>query len=1163
MNKVQYSLKRNKQKLGIIYKYYSNYNFRLAAKYAKLYEETQIKEKHILFESRDGKSFTDSPLAMYLYLFYSEQYKDYSFYWSYTEDLEEQKELLPYDNRVKFVKRNSNEYLECLTSCQYVINNSTFQAFYTKKENQIYINTWHGTPLKKMGYDMPDEVFGSKNVMRNLLMSDYFLSPNEYTSNIFRRAYKLDGLYDGEILEHGYPRCDFTTSENVYEETITKLQKYLNLDLNKKIILYTPTWKGNNFQTPENNVEQILQEIKYLQNDLGNQYQILCKVHPFSYRQIKNSGLLDEFLIPDYFDANQILSITDILITDYSSIFMDFLVTRKPIIFYCWDKESYSENRGMYLNDTYLPGPVVSTIFEVKDIIDNLDFYTDKYKDKYEKLMNRMCSMQTGNVTSEIVDYIFQKKNSDIKICQLPKKEKLLIYGGALKANGITEALMSLIDNLDLSKYDITILTNSYIRHHGDEESVVLNNIKKLLTKVRVLFKFGEPCYTLEEHLQDKKAFEDTKNEINYPILAYKRESNRLNACCNFDIAIDYSGYSYYWGTMIAFANSSKHYIYQHNDLYEEQFKVVNGKQVHYQNLQGIFKLYSKFDKIVNVSQSICEVNSNKLSKYAEKSKFIYAHNILRVDKILNYQNSEHIFNNIKYNSIQNINIRFVSKTKELSYISSLESKDYKQMTIKGSLTGIMQCYFNGEYYIKFMYKGLIYGWCKLSDIVPSRDEIINEQELDLLVRVNQMQGFYYYNFPYNTGENCVMLGYMSKLWGAILKAKKEIVTSGGIFLQIFYGKEEIGWCRKEALTVLPQHNFKLLKDYATTRLKIDSRITSIQKINMVGTLKPGNHTLYRNPPGSYKAQVQGNIDSDKTYLITSKVVASNIISYYLKEDIDGNVVGSWIDQKSLANITEPSNIPIDNKTYMWKRSWFNVYQTPSLNTDDIQIMVNANELQEFDVLEQQGNAYKIKVRKNQIYYVDKSDLIENIVSDNQEFKLDSTKLNFVNVARLSPEKNQLNLVEAVNLLLTDHPEYREDFRLYIIGNGVLFNDLDRMITKYQLDDQIKLLGRLDQPSSIMKQCRALIFPSIYEGQGLVLLEALTLGLDIIASDIPTSQEVLENGRYGLLAKGTDANSLKDAIFNYLNNHYEFDHFDYKLYNQNAIDELMTILSMN
>src|SRR5699024_2376540 len=178
------------------------------AKYSKWYEKLSLKNNYVFYETRDGKSMTDSPYAIFKYLLQKHECKDLVHVWSisdkdYLKTL--QKKFKNFDN-VKFVLKDSDQYLKYLASCKYLFNNSTFTNIYTVKEGQVYTNTWHGTPLKHMGFDIDGDPAGSRNVLRNFLSAKFLLSPNNFTTNIFKNSFKLEGLYDGSIVEEGYPR---------------------------------------------------------------------------------------------------------------------------------------------------------------------------------------------------------------------------------------------------------------------------------------------------------------------------------------------------------------------------------------------------------------------------------------------------------------------------------------------------------------------------------------------------------------------------------------------------------------------------------------------------------------------------------------------------------------------------------------------------------------------------------------------------------------------------------------------------------------------------------------------------------------------------------------------------------------------------------------------
>src|SRR5690606_13267081 len=171
-------------------------------------------------------------------------------------------------------------YLQALATCAYLVNNSTFPSYYLAKEGQIYVNTWHGTPLKKMGYDIAGDPSNSQNVVRNFLSTDYILSPNSHTTNIFLDSYKLDGLYTGEIVEEGYPRIDFTVNGSPQAVCEQLREIGLTLDSGKKTVLYAPTWKGTDIGKVNDDVLQIHADMQTLVKRVGDQYNFLIKVHP-------------------------------------------------------------------------------------------------------------------------------------------------------------------------------------------------------------------------------------------------------------------------------------------------------------------------------------------------------------------------------------------------------------------------------------------------------------------------------------------------------------------------------------------------------------------------------------------------------------------------------------------------------------------------------------------------------------------------------------------------------------------------------------------------------------------------------------------------------------------------------------------------------------------
>ena len=199
-----------------------------------------------------------------------------------------------------------------------------------------------------MGYDMPNGNIESANTERNFLQANYLLSPNEHHTKMYTEAYKLKGIYEGKIIENGQARTD--TIFNADRNEVIKSLRYsgVNVDENKKIIMYAPTWKGNSFSNPQADGE----EYEKLYNKVcevidTSEWQVLIKPHQAVFDKIKDDEKLKGCLVSPRLDTNEVLSVTDVLVSDYSSIFFDFLVTDRPIMFYIPDLEEYKDTRGL------------------------------------------------------------------------------------------------------------------------------------------------------------------------------------------------------------------------------------------------------------------------------------------------------------------------------------------------------------------------------------------------------------------------------------------------------------------------------------------------------------------------------------------------------------------------------------------------------------------------------------------------------------------------------------------------------------------------------------------------------------------------------------------------------------------------------------------------
>lgn len=323
----------------------------------------KVQENLIVMESFSGKNICDSPFALYEEL---KKDRNLKFIWV-VNSTSGSNEIIE-DPNTKFVKFKSREYFSAYARAKYWISNCRLPYEIHKKNNQIYIQCWHGTPLKKIGCDI-NEGLNKKVSLRALKASykneskrlDYFLSPSKFSSTCFSSSFRLDNQ---KIVEVGYPRNDSLVNRADDKYYLKKIRNKLNIPEGKKIVLYAPTWRDNNVSsdTGKHMLVNLLEHPKFL--DGLDDFVFLYRGHYFTHLNEKASEFKD---VSDYNDVNDLMLVSDLLITDYSSLFFDYAILNRPILFFMPDFDEYSKkNRGFYLDvHSELPGKIcydVSTL---------------------------------------------------------------------------------------------------------------------------------------------------------------------------------------------------------------------------------------------------------------------------------------------------------------------------------------------------------------------------------------------------------------------------------------------------------------------------------------------------------------------------------------------------------------------------------------------------------------------------------------------------------------------------------------------------------------------------------------------------------------------------------------------------------------------------------
>ena len=374
----------------------------------------KMDDKVIFFEAFGGRNYTCSPKAIYEKILTMKEFKDFKFVWAFVDP---SKHDVLNDKRLTIVKTNSKDYYKYLSIAKYWIVNSIIDEGIIKKKNQVYVQCWHGTPLKKLRYDI--EVNGAvlntieeirKRNDRDARKFDYFISPSKYCTEKFTSAFNLKALgKENIIIEKGYPRNDFLFNKT--KKDVDSIKKKLGLPLDKKVIFYLPTFRDNQHTSGVGYTYNLAIDFDSLKKKFSKDYVILFSPHHFIANSIdlsKYKGFV--FNVARYDEINELYLVSDIIMTDYSSVFFDFANLKRPMLFYMYDFDDYQNNlRDFYISLDELPGPISKTQDELENNLKNIDSIFKDYKGKYEKFNKKYNYLDDGNASERVIKVIFKE----------------------------------------------------------------------------------------------------------------------------------------------------------------------------------------------------------------------------------------------------------------------------------------------------------------------------------------------------------------------------------------------------------------------------------------------------------------------------------------------------------------------------------------------------------------------------------------------------------------------------------------------------------------------------------------------------------------------------------------------------------------------------------
>ncbi len=561
----------------------------------------KLKEKTILLESKNGKDLAGNIFRL-LQVLVRDEFSDFKVFLAVQKNSEAVIRAMTgrYGiNHFRMVYCESFPYYRLLGTAKYLVEDTSFPAKFIKRGDQVYLNTWHGTPWKMMGRDEESGAYAIGNVQKNFLCADYLLYPSRYMQEIMFSAYMLEGLFSGKVLYEGYPR----NSVFFNREQEEKVRREINPE-GKQAVVYMPTWRGQ--MTADNTLMEEAAACYFdLLDDLLDDSQIFfVKFHLFAAKTFPFEDYRHIRPFPSGYEPYEVLNAADVLVTDYSSVLFDFANTGKKIILFPYDFDDYIGARGLYSSLDSMPFPKVYTAQELAAELKRKKEYDDtEFRTKY-------CPYDSPGAAERLAEAVFRKvpeRLAEAEFRKIPEREgtvknetaqpkRILVFSSGLDQNGLTASLLNLMQFADRTniRYYFTFFQSS-MKNAPQRIGLIPEGIGFLPINGTVT------DHTPMELIAFKLFY---KFKIDLPPVyyfirrLYAREYRKHFCGLAFDGVIHFTGYSKEITTMLSTAPCER-VIFVHSDMKREIATRGN------QHLPTLRHAYSEYDKVIAISDGV------------------------------------------------------------------------------------------------------------------------------------------------------------------------------------------------------------------------------------------------------------------------------------------------------------------------------------------------------------------------------------------------------------------------------------------------------------------------------------------------------------------------------------------------------------------------------
>ena len=356
---------------------------------------TKVERGRVLCWAYNYKQYGCNPRYLTEYLL--DNYPDMEIVWAFRKGID----ISGIDKRIKCVRLRTREYLKMVNSAEFLVTNSRtdpWHIYWHKRPEQKYLMLWHGgAALKKVERDAEEKLGYSywRKAKRDSEVCDLMISGCTANTDLIKRSF----WYSSEILEAGIPRNDIFFDKEQHREIRERINREYNIPDNHRIVMYAPTFRRSGSIEPYRiNWQEIIPHLR--EKFDGANITVFLRLHPNLIGKVDTSSLQNSPEVIDmtrYHDMQELLCISDMLITDYSSSMFDYAMLRRPCVLYATDVEQY--DRGYYYDFTKLPFPLARNQEELHKIISDFDFET--YNSRLSDFLNNELGVTESGIAAK------------------------------------------------------------------------------------------------------------------------------------------------------------------------------------------------------------------------------------------------------------------------------------------------------------------------------------------------------------------------------------------------------------------------------------------------------------------------------------------------------------------------------------------------------------------------------------------------------------------------------------------------------------------------------------------------------------------------------------------------------------------------------------------